>query len=224
MYAYTNGDRIVTIERCATPRGELQLQRRGTGEYEIVSNGTFLMATYNGESEKRLVKSALDAVGKTDCSVLIGGLGVGYSLEAAVNDPRVRRATVVEIEDKIIEWNRSHLAPFSGNAAGHSKARIVHADLIRWMSRTEDTFDAICLDIDNGPDWTVFQENDHLYGDEGLASLGRLLNPQGAVSFWSASSSPVFAERLERHFITVDMQTVERSDNVHPDVVYIAKR
>lgn len=77
------------IERASTPRGEIQLQRRGEF-YEIISNGTFLMATYNGESERLLVRRALEQA-KAPGKVLIGGLGVGFSLQEALSDPRVRR-------------------------------------------------------------------------------------------------------------------------------------
>jgi spermidine synthase len=131
------------IERCKTPRGEVQLQRRGT-EYEIISNGTFLMATYYGGSEKLLVKAALDACESYMCSVLIGGLGVGYSLAEAVGNTRTQQVTVIEIEEKIIDWNRSYLVGFSGNAMDNKKTKIIHADLIQWMSQTQETFDVIC--------------------------------------------------------------------------------
>src|SRR5690348_1194766 len=146
---------VVVVERCLTPNGEIQLQRRGIN-YEIISNGTFLMATYNGESEKLLVKSALEA-SKDPRKVLIGGLGVGFSLAEALCDPRIEHATVIEIEMKIIEWNRSYLAKFTDQAIDHPKTIMVHADLVLWIFERdierdiENRFDVICLDIDNGP-------------------------------------------------------------------------
>jgi spermidine synthase len=182
------------IERFATPRGDIQLQRRGM-HYEIISNGTFVMATYNGESEKKLVRAALDARETERCSVLIGGLGVGFSLAEAVRSPRTRRVTVVEIGPQIIRWNRTFLAAFSDRALEDEKTEIVHADLIRWISDTEETFDVVCLDIDNGPDWTVFRENDVLYDDDGLTRLVRLLNPG------RNGCAPVFARSGRRRSI-----------------------
>jgi spermidine synthase len=210
------------IERCRTPRGEIQLQRRGS-DYEIISNGTFLMATYNGESERLLVKAAIDACENTNCSVLIGGLGVGYSLAEALSHTRTQQVTVIEIEEKIIEWNRSYLTRFSCNAMDNKKTAIIHVDLIQWISQTQDTFDVICLDIDNGPDWTVFQENACLYDDAGLKTLSRLLRPDGVISFWSASASLWFMERLKMHFSTVEAFALEQKRNVEPDIVYVSK-
>ncbi len=217
-----NENRLEIIERCTTPRGEIQLQRRGT-DYEIISNGTFLMATYNGESEKQMVKAALDACETDDCSVLIGGLGVGYSLAAALRDPRVGHVTVVEIEQKIIEWHRTYLSGFSEHALDDKKTTVIHADLIQWIPQTRESFDAICLDIDNGPDWTVFEENHVLYENGGLEALSLLLNPGGAVSFWSASSSQLFLQRLRTYFSEVEELAVEQKRNA-PDYIYIARK
>jgi spermidine synthase len=216
-----NEHQLEIIERVTTPRGEIQLQRRGS-EFEIISNGTFLMATYNGESEKILVKAAIEACEISNCSVLIGGLGVGYSLAEALRNTRVHQVTVIEIEEKIIEWNRSYLAAFSGNAIDNIKTKIINTDLIDWISRTQDTFDVICLDIDNGPDWTVFQENNYLYDNDGLSIPSGLLNPEGVISFWSASSSALFMERLKTHFSKVQEIPLERKGNTEPDFVYIA--
>lgn len=210
------------IERCTTPRGEIQLQRRGT-EYEIISNGTFLMATYNGESEKLLVDAAIDACGNDKCSVLIGGLGVGFSLGEAVHSSLTGQVTVIEIEEKIIKWNQSYLAEYSGKAMDHPKTRVICADLIQWISHTKESFDAICFDIDNGPDWTVFQENRGLYSSEGLVTLKRMIKPGGVITFWSASASPQFMKLLKEHFSVVEEIPIEQKRNVEPDFVYIAR-
>lgn len=214
--------RLEIMERCRTPRGDIQLQRRGA-DYEIISNGTFLMATYNGDSEKWLVRAALEACENESCSVLIGGLGVGYSLAEAVSSPRTGQVTVIEIEPKVIEWNRLYLSVYSGDAIRHRKTRTIQADLLEWVKQTDETFDVICLDIDNGPDWVVFEENKGLYDDKGLAALARMLNPGGVVSFWSASPAPAFMERLNVHFSEVEAAAIDRDRTDHPDYVYISK-
>ncbi|WP_322906130.1 spermine/spermidine synthase [Paenibacillus campi] len=212
-----------TIERCTTVRGELKLQRRHN-DYEIISNGTFLMATYNGESERLLVDTPVDACGKQHCSVLIGGLGVGYSLGAAVRHPLVAAVTVIEIEERIIAWNRRELAPFSGNALADPKTNIIHADLLEWLPQTTAMFDVICLDIDNGPDWTVFTSNDRLYECNGLELLHDRLYEGGIVSFWSAAPSMEFQARLETVFDHVQMIGVKQPDRLADDVIYVASR
>lgn len=210
----------VVVERKTTPRGELQLQRRGD-DYEIISNGTFLMATYNGKSERLLVTAALDAAA-TPRRVLIGGLGVGFSLAAALADSRVRQATVVEIEEPLISWNRTHLAPFSSGALADPRTRVINADLIDWVANANERFDAICLDIDNGPDWTVTESNGSLYDHAGLQSLQRLLAPGGAISFWSAARVPNFADRLGQYFATVREYPVSQ-ERGEPDYVYVVR-
>jgi spermidine synthase len=207
------------IERCTTPRGELQLQRRGDA-YEIISNGCFLMATYNGESERLLVTKALAAAAQPE-RVLVGGLGVGFSLGAALADARVRAVTVVEIEERLAAWNRSHLAPFSGHGLDDPRTRVVIADLIDWLDQAEGPYDAICLDIDNGPDWTVTEANRRLYGEAGLLTLKRLLAPGGALAVWSAGAAPWYVESLQRHFGRVETIPVEQVRG-EPDYVYLA--
>jgi spermidine synthase len=208
------------IERCTTPRGELQLQRRGE-HYEIISNGVFLMATYNGESERLLVDAAVEAAARPE-RILIGGLGVGFSLGAALAHPDVQEVTVVEIEEPVIAWNRRELAPFSGQGLSDSRTRIVNADLVDWVSQSSERFDAICLDIDNGPDWTVTEENQRLYGDEGLERLTRLLNPGGVISVWSAGAAPAFEGRLRAHFGQVDVLSVPQPRG-EDDYVYLVR-
>ncbi|WP_234293237.1 spermine/spermidine synthase [Fictibacillus sp. FJAT-27399] len=207
------------IERCNTPRGEIQLQRRGN-HYEIISNGTFLMATYNDESERLLVKAALD-VALTPERVLIGGLGVGFSLAEALNDRRVSQVKVIEIVDKVIEWNQSYLAPFSNNSLEDYRTEVVHADLLEWIHRREGQFEVICLDIDNGPDWTVTEANARLYQKDSLVALSDLLASNGVITFWSASPSPEFVGRLRHTFHKVIELAVPQEGH-DPDYVYIA--
>ncbi|WMT42970.1 spermine/spermidine synthase [Paenibacillus sp. D2_2] len=209
------------IERAMTTRGEIQLQRRGN-DYEIISNGTFLMATYNGESERLLVRSALQYVSQPQ-HVLIGGLGVGFSLQEALLDPRVEQVTVIEIEQKIIDWNKTELADVSDRAVEHLKTRVIHADLIDWIGNTNEQFDLICLDIDNGPDWKVFEQNHSLYHESSFCKLHRLLQPGGCITFWSANASPVFAERMEQYFGNVEVLDVEQSHG-EPDYIFLSRK
>lgn len=206
------------IDKVITENGEIQLQKRN-GHFEIIFNGVFLMATYNEGSAKLLVSSAIESISLPK-KVLIGGLGVGFSLSKALEYEKVEEVTVVEIEPNIIEWNRKYLAEFSGNALEDPRVEVINTDFIKWMANTTNKYDVICLDIDNGPDWTVLDDNESLYSCEGLQTLKKLLNPGGAISFWSASKSDVFKERLKKFFKRVSVYPVSHESG-EPDYVYL---
>ncbi|MBY7143548.1 spermine/spermidine synthase [Virgibacillus sp. NKC19-3] len=205
---------------CSYPRGEIQLQQRGN-HYEIISNGTFLMATYNGESERLLVSAALKNT-VAPRKVLVGGLGVGFSLAEALCHEQVTEVTVIEIEKAIITWNRTYLAAFSNHALEDSRTTIIQADFLEWINAASDKFDVICLDIDNGPDWTVTDSNTKLYQTNTLHLLAGLLSSGGVLAFWSAASSQAFVEKLKKYFEEVQEIPVPQEKG-EDDYIYLAK-
>ncbi|GAA0941896.1 spermidine synthase [Virgisporangium aurantiacum] len=209
-------DETLTIDRAVTERGEIVLRRRGD-DFEIISNGVFLMDTRNGESERLLVTAALDACRSPD-HVLIGGLGVGFSLAEAVRSASPKIITVVEIEPTVIAWHRDHLG--AGGLAD-PRVRVVRADLMAHLADRADEYDVICLDVDNGPEWTVTDDNRALYGDHGLSLLRSRLRPGGVLAVWSAAESAAFAGRLAAMFgrVTTIRVPVPRGA---PDVVWVA--
>jgi spermidine synthase len=213
-------DDTTVVEHVVTPRGELVL-RRSQAQYEIISNGVFLMDTRNGASERLLVRAALDACRRPRVRVLIGGLGVGFSLDEALRDPAVTEVVVVEVEEAIIRWHTTHFGARASTARADPRTRLVNADLTAWLLDRADQFDAICLDVDNGPEWTVAAGNAVLYSEEGLSLLGRRLVPGGALAVWSAMAAPAFEAALRHHFTSVQVHLVEvpRGD---PDHVYVA--
>jgi spermidine synthase len=216
-----NGDAPRVLERVNGRLGELVL--RGDGrDFEVISNGVFLMDTRNGASERLLVQVALRDL-RGPSSVLIGGLGVGFSLAEALASDLVERVTVVEIEPAVIEWNRTHLAAVSGGALEDPRVEVVGADLLGWLGSTGRRFQAICLDVDNGPGWTVAEANRALYSPQGLALLRERLAPGGALTIWSASSLDEFAATLGRTFGRVERLAVEVPRG-EPDVIYAAWR
>lgn len=198
--------------------GELVLRSRD-GHHEIISNGVMLMDTRNGVSETVLVRRALQAVPGAS-SILIGGLGVGFSLAEALRAD-VPHITVVECEREIIRWNRTTTGAVTGGSVADPNVRCVHADLVGWLDRTDARFDVICLDIDNGPSWTVSHANADLYSHRGLVALGDRLHDGGAVSFWSADRSRPFERRLARLFANVERIDVPVPRGP-PDVVHVA--
>lgn len=210
--AYPRGVVSVTVERMVTPLGELVLRRDGA-HHEIVSNGTFLMDTRDGRSERALVRAA---AGPGD-RVLIGGLGVGFSLAEALT-VGAAAVTVVEIEPAVLRWNREHLGT---EALDDPRVTVAVADLAAFLDRPGE-YDAICLDVDNGPDWTVTEANAALYGDAGLARLAARLAPGGRLAVWSAGASPAFEARLRSRF--ADVRRIEVPvPRGGPDVVWVAR-
>jgi spermidine synthase len=209
----------IVIERTFTENGELQLQKRGK-DFEIIFNGTFLMATYNGESEKLMVRWAIEAADSPK-TILIAGLGVGFSLAEAQKHKMIDKITVVEIEQKIIEWNRTYLSTFSEGALSQSKVDVVHSDFIEWIRRPHQKYDVICLDIDNGPDWVVLEKNNELYSNRGICNLLKIMNKKGAVSFWGASKSELFETQLRKYFNCVCVKEVDHQSG-KPDYIYLA--
>ncbi|MFI2424107.1 spermidine synthase [Streptomyces sp. NPDC018955] len=214
------------LDRREGPYGEVVLRRHG-GLLQIIANGCFLMDTSDGRSERRLVDAALAALDPraADPHVLIGGLGVGFSLAHAAGQSRWGRIAVVEREPAIIEWHRAGpLSGLSAEALADPRTEIVETDLVRYLDETSDTFDALCLDIDNGPDWTVTEGNDGLYSPSGLAACARVLRPLGVLAVWSAKPSPEFEETLRNAgFQQVRTEEIPVARGV-PDVVHIGVR
>ncbi|MFD3533868.1 spermidine synthase [Streptomyces sp. NPDC058664] len=217
----------VTLDRREGPYGEVVLRRRDE-HYEIIANGTFLMDTSDGRSERLLIDAAQGALPeevRTGASVLIGGLGVGFSLAHAAADPRWGRIAVAEREEAVIDWHRQGpLAAISGRALADPRTVILHTDLVEYLLTSTDTFDALCLDIDNGPDWTVTEDNESLYAAEGLALCAARLNPGGVLAVWSARPSGDFEQTLRNAgFSGVRTEEVPVARGV-PDAVHLAVR
>jgi spermidine synthase len=200
-----------------TPRGELVLRQRGE-LLELISNGTFLMDTSNGESERAMATLALDGMAGRP-RVLIGGMGFGFTLAATLSHD-VAEAVVVEVEPDVIAWNEQWW-PAGRAALRDPRVHVVIDDLARYVRSMDAPFDAVLVDIDNGPDWTVAEANNSLY-DELLPDLRRAVRaPGGRLCVWSAAASASFAARLAAHFtdIVVREVPVPRGD---PDVLYLA--
>lgn len=208
------------VERVAGECGELVLRRRD-GHHEIIENGVFLMDTRGGASERLLASAAADRMPSRG-RMMIGGLGVGFSLAEALAHPRVREVHVVEREAAVLRWNRTHLADVHGDALRDPRVRAHEADVVAWLAAAPSgSLDAICLDVDNGPDWLVTPGNAWLYAGEGLGKAMRVLSPGGVLAVWSARPVPDFAARLAERFTVVQQIPVAQGGG-EPDVVIVA--
>ncbi|MEU1817472.1 spermidine synthase [Streptomyces roseifaciens] len=220
----------VTLDRREGPYGEVVLRRRGTGDgavHEIIANGCFLMDTSDGRSERLLVDAALAALpaDRPGPSVLIGGLGVGFSLARAAEEPRWGRITVVERERAVIDWHRAGpLGAVSERALADPRTEVAEGDLLHHLRTAPERYDALCLDIDNGPGWTVTDDNGGLYSAAGLAGCRERLTPGGVLAVWSARPSAEFEGALRNAgFEGVRTEEIAVARGV-PDVVHLGQR
>ncbi|UWE12285.1 spermidine synthase family protein [Actinacidiphila bryophytorum] len=215
----------VVVERREGAAGEVVLRQRGR-EYEIIANGCFLMDTSDGRSERLLVDAALQALGERGDApgVLIGGLGVGFSLARAAA-AGWGRIDVVEREPAVVEWHRTGpLAAYSGGALDDPRVTLVLDDLLAHLQAPGEPYDALCLDIDNGPDWTVTENNGSLYSPSGLDACRNRLTPGGVLAVWSAQPSATFEAALRSAgFERVHTLEIPVIRGV-PDVVHLAHR
>jgi spermidine synthase len=173
--------------------GEVVLRER-TGEagpvYELILNGVFLMDTAETTTE-RLLAGAVLARHRDPRRVLVGGLGLGCTLAELLDDPRVRQVAVVEIEPLLVGWLRAGLVPGVERLLGDPRVRVEVADVHAWLTEgVDDPYDAIVLDVDNGPGFLVHQRNAAVYEPAGLAAAARALRPGGLLAVWSADRAP----------------------------------
>jgi Spermidine synthase len=188
------------IARENTENGEVIL-RQGPAGYEIIVDGQFLMSSASGNSSVALVELGLAKLApRRDLKVLIGGLGLGFSLKTALADPAVAGATVIELENRIIEWHRRGLIGETVRFLNDRRTKVINRDFLQFMAESRAKYDLIALDIDNGPDWVCHETNARLYGGNCLQRLREMLYPEGVLTMWSAAPSPHLKWSLETVF------------------------
>jgi spermidine synthase len=179
--------------------GELRLYKRGR-EFSIRVNGCELMNSSAHGSEDALAELACaKAAGRPNPKVLIGGLGMGYTLAAALNQLGSKACVVVaELVPAVIEWNRKPLAGLAGHPLQDTRVTIREADVARVLKEKRCDYDVILLDIDNGPKGLTRKSNDWLYSREGLEAALAALRTEGVLAVWSVSSDRSFTRRLKQ--------------------------
>lgn len=195
----------VELDRATVPGGGvLRLLQRGA-EYSIMAGTNELMNSRKSGSEEALAQLALARLsGRQHPRVLIGGLGMGFTLRAALAASSDAELVVAELVPAIIGWAKGPLAPVFGTCLGEPRVSVVEADVGRLIAADKAGYDAILLDVDNGPDGLVRAGNDSLYGAAGLRTAYAALRPGGVLAIWSAGIDPGFGARLQRGGFAVE--------------------
>lgn len=177
--------------------GELRLMRRGQ-EYSIMAGAIELMNSRLSGSEEALASLCAARVGaRAACRVLVGGLGMGFTLRAALRDFGAdARIVVAELVPGVVAWARGPVNDVHGDSLDDPRVEVFVGDVAEAISQR--SWDAILLDVDNGPEGLTRRANDGLYDDAGLESVRRALAPGGVVAVWSSSPHKAFSERIRR--------------------------
>ena len=177
--------------------GELRLMRRGA-EFSILASAIELMNSRLSGSEEALARATCARLqGRPAPRVLIGGLGLGFTLRAALADLGPGAAvTVAELVPEVVAWGRGPLARIHGSGLTDPRVAIFEGDVSDLIAGAAAGYDAILLDVDNGPAGLTRAANDGLYGAAGLARARAALRPGGVLAVWSAGPHPAFAKRL----------------------------
>jgi spermidine synthase len=178
----------------------LELYRHGT-DFMIVLGRNELMSTRMRFSEEQLAQLTIERLGKEHARMLIGGYGMGFTYRAAAARLGEKAQIVVaEISDAIIEWAKGPMAELTGEGLSDPRLDLKICDVAALIDDANDgtcaKFDAILLDVDNGPDGIVRDANNRIYSRTGLAKARDALKPGGILAVWSAGPDPAFAKRL----------------------------
>jgi len=198
------------LGQAVTPDGsDLKLTRR-SNEYIILANGKSLMSSRMHGSEEALATLACQGLRTArQPSVLIGGLGMGFTLRATLDVlPRDAKIVVAELVPAVVEWNRGPLGPLAGHPLNDKRVRIEAVDVAIAIKSRHHELDAILLDVDNGPSPFTTHENARLYDDRGLAAIRAALKSAGVLAVWSARDDRKFQQRLRYAGFRVEVERV----------------
>jgi len=198
------------LGRTSAPDGaEMALTHRD-GEYVILANGQSLMSSRMHGSEEALATLACRRVRtREQPCVLVGGLGMGFTLRATLDLlPKDATVVVAELVPAVVEWNRGPLGPLAGHPLKDRRARIDVGDVGATLRASRNRFDAVLLDVDNGPAAFTASDNAGLYDDRGLAAARAALTAGGVLAIWSAWDNRKFEQRLRYGGFAVEVERV----------------
>jgi spermidine synthase len=200
------------LERLTTPDGSVLSLATHDRDYVIRVNGRELMSTRHSHSEEQLGVVGCAGLGeRRGTRVLIGGLGLGFTLRASLaNLPTDARVSVAELLPEVVTWNRNPAYPLASTELADPRTDVVLGDVARVIEQSTACFDAILLDADNETTAMNTAGNSWLYQTSGLAAVHRALTEQGRAVYWSAAEDPQFARRFASGGFEVEVQRVRR--------------
>ena len=220
----------------STSIGDLMLRRRRMpqfGEcdiYEVKLGENFLMTSLFHEAESQLAKLGLGASAAKTLDVVVGGLGLGYTAVAALEDPRVTSLVVVDYLEGVIELHQTGLVPLGKTLMDDPRCRLVQADFFNSMRNAPiKAYDAILLDIDHTPTHVLHQANTYFYTEEGLSEMVQHLKPNGVFAMWAdGAPEDFFTDRLATVFARAEAHTIEFDNPItggsSVGAVYVARK
>ena len=192
---------------------------QGKDDFSIkIAGGHELMNTRKHGSEDALGRLPCQRLSRPDTArVLIGGLGMGFTLAAVLQavGPQAE-VTVAELIPEVVEWNRGPLGDFSGRPLDDPRTRVHVGDVAKLLRRQRACFDVIALDVDNGPEGLTKSSNNWLYSAPGIAAAQDALSPGGIVAYWSAGPDQGFHDRLRQCGFLIEETTVHAHGNKGP--------
>lgn len=211
-----------TLATSKTAEGTLELRQRGDADdYLIVIGGRVLMNSHARKSEEAL--ATLGLAGVDAKRVLIAGLGMGYTLRAALDVlPASSEVVVCELDPIIVEWCKGPLAAATNNALGDPRVKLEIADVAARIGASKNTFDAILLDLYEGPNAASQRKDDPFYSAHALVRTRAALRPGGVLAVWSEDSDAPFAKRFVTAGFVVKPHSIGAGGRKH--VVYVGRR
>jgi spermidine synthase len=198
------------IAESTTPDREALTLTLEQGHHVVRVRGEVLMSSRVSGSEEAMASFALSGRSSGDLArVLVGGLGMGFTLRAMLDAlGPAARVDVLELLAPVVEWNRGPLAAYAGQPLDDPRVEVIVQDVLAHLATVDRTYDAILLDIDNGPEAFTVAANDRLYSSHGLSTLYDALRDGGVVVVWSAFRSPRFERLLRGAGFAVSSETV----------------
>ena len=217
---------VQELGRVSGAHGEVVLRRRG-GVTELIVDGVFAMDDVDTSTERALATETLRRCTGEGLRVLVGGLGLGWTAATALADARVAAVEVAELQPALAGWAADGLLP--GLPSGlPDRLRVRTGDVADVLAGSPGTWDAVLLDVDNGPAFLVHQANAGLYEPAGLATTLAALRPGGVLAVWSSDPTPELADRLTALPGAVDVEhrllPVEREGHRFDYAIVLARR